>query len=85
MSESALPSIELPAPEPTEEDEVRLRELQILEKDAVLRGHPYRDEQCNNCLFYLNTDDEISYCWHPKLRILVGQEWWCQWWEEIAS
>lgn len=28
---------------------------------------------------------EISYCWHSKLRILVGGEWWCQWWDEIPE
>jgi hypothetical protein len=20
-------------------------------------------------------------CWHPKLRSLVGGDWWCQWWD----
>ena len=24
---------------------------------------------------------DISYCWHQKLRILVGANWWCQWWD----
>jgi hypothetical protein len=53
---------------------------------AVLKGHPYGDdEKCGNCLFYLNTDEDISYCWHPTLRILVGFEWWCQWWEPIPE
>jgi hypothetical protein len=28
---------------------------------------------------------EISYCWHQKLRILVGAEWWCQWWDKIPE
>jgi hypothetical protein len=23
--------------------------------------------------------------WHPKLRILVGVEWWCQWWDAIPE
>jgi hypothetical protein len=30
-------------------------------------------------------DKDISYCWHPKRRILVGGAWWCQWWEEIPE
>jgi hypothetical protein len=30
----------------------------------------------------MNPDAKISYCWHPKLRILVGGPWWCQWWEK---
>jgi len=51
-------------------------------EDNVLKGQPYGDERCDNCLFYLNADETISYCWHPKLRILVGGQWWCQWWEK---
>jgi hypothetical protein len=30
------------------------------------------DEKCGGRLYYLNPDDDISYCWHPQLRILVG-------------
>src|SRR5665647_1697088 len=73
------------SPEPTELDQTRQRELQILSEDAVLRGHPHGDEQCKNCLYYLDVDASISYCWHPKLRVLAGQDWWCQWWEEIPA
>ena len=73
------------APEPTELDETRQRELRILGEDAVLKGHPHGDERCKNCLYYLDVDDPISYCWHPKLRVLVGQDWYCQWWEEILA
>jgi len=51
----------------------------------VLRGHPSGDERCDNCLYYLENTAEISYCWHPKLRILVGGPWWCQWWEAIDA
>ena len=52
---------------------------------ATLKGKPYGDEKCDNCLYYLNPDDDISYCWHQQLRILVGAEWWCQWWEKIPE
>lgn len=75
----------LPTPEPNEVDEQKNRELMHLREDSVLRGKPYGDEKCGNCLYYLDTDDDISYCWHPKLRILVGADWWCQWWEEISG
>ena len=78
-------SAELPKPEPTEEDERKNREFQHLVEDAVLKGKPYGDEKCGNCLYYLDTDGDLSYCWHPKIRILVGTDWWCQWWEEIAE
>ena len=75
----------LSTPEPNEVDEQKNRELMHLREDSVLRGKPYGDEKCGNCLYYLDSDDDISYCWHPKLRILVGADWWCQWWEEIPA
>jgi hypothetical protein len=78
-------SDDLPLPEPKEIDEKNNILLRHLAEDAVLRGHPYGDEKCKNCLFYIDADAEISYCWHPKLRILVGHDWWCQWWEKLPA
>ncbi|MCZ7630318.1 MAG: hypothetical protein M5U19_15310 [Microthrixaceae bacterium] len=72
---------EIPPPEPKEIDERLAMELRILSDNAVLKGHPSGDERCDNCLYYLEPTAEISYCWHQKLRILVGGQWWCQWWE----
>ena len=76
---------DLPKPEPKEIDEKLALQLRHMVEDNVLKGKPYGDEKCGNCLYYLNTDDDIAYCWHPKLRILVGFEWWCQWWEKIEG
>ena len=76
---------DLPKPEPKEVDEKLALQLSHMMEDNVLKGQPYGDEKCGNCLYYLNTDEKIAYCWHPKLRILVGTEWWCQWWEKIAG
>ena len=77
-------TVDEPAPSPKPIDETRALELRHLADDAVLRAVPNGDERCDNCLYYLNPDDELSYCWHPKLRILVGRNWWCQWWEAKA-
>jgi hypothetical protein len=79
MAEEEAP--EAPTPKPI--DEQKAMEARHIIEDCVLRAVPYGDERCSNCLFYLNPDDELSYCWHPKLRILVGTTWWCQWWEKI--
>lgn len=68
-------------PEPKEVDESRSMELGHLAGNAMLRGHPIDGQQCGNCRYYLEDTADISYCWHPKLRILVGTDWWCQWWE----
>ncbi len=51
-------------------------------RTPCFRAVPYGDEKCDNCLYYMSPDQKLSYCWHPKLRILVGGEWWCQWWEK---
>ena len=77
----------VPPPEPKEVDEQNWAKLQVVIDRAVLKGKPpmANGEKCGNCLYYLNTDDDISYCWHPELRILVGFDWWCQWWEEIPA
>ena len=63
----------IPEPEPKEIDEKLAIELRHLAENAVLKGHPSGDEKCENCLYYLENTAEISYCWHPKLRILVGR------------
>lgn len=79
MSESVM------HPEPDEIDEARSMELRHLSANAVLRATFSGDARCENCLYYLENTADISYCWHPKLRILVGANWWCQWWEKASA
>ena len=75
----------IPEPEPKEIDEKLSMELRHLAENAVLKGRPSGEEQCQNCRYYLEPTAYISYCWHPKVRILVGDEWWCQWWDAIPD
>ena len=76
----------IPEPEPKEIDERLSIELRHLAENAVLKAHPYNEiERCETCRFYLEPTAEISYCWHQKLRILVGAQWWCQWWDAIPE
>ena len=82
---SSMSDYVIPEPEPKPIDETLAMELQILASNAVLRGHPSGDERCDNCRYYLDETNDLSYCWHPKIRILVGGNWWCQWWEEIPA
>jgi hypothetical protein len=76
---------EASSPEPAPVDEENAARLQQLVDDTSLKAHPYGEERCRNCHYYLDTDGDFSYCWHPKVRILVNQDWWCQWWEEQDS
>lgn len=75
----------IPEPEPKEIDEKLSMELRHLSSNAVLVGHPSGEEKCENCRYYLEPTADVSYCWHPKLRILVGSDWWCQWWDAIPA
>jgi hypothetical protein len=68
-------------PEPQEIDERISMELRILSTDAHLKGRATGDERCETCIYYLEPTADISYCWHQKLRILVGADWWCEWWD----
>jgi hypothetical protein len=49
-------------------------------EDAILQSTPNDAERCKDCKWFLGFSD-IGYCWHQKIRMLVGPEWWCQWWE----
>lgn len=75
----------IPDPEPKPIDEKLATELRHLSDNVVLRGAPPGSEKCENCPYYLENRAAISYCWHPKLRILVGANWCCQWWEAIPD
>ena len=72
-------------PEPQEIDEKISMELRILASDAHLKARPTGGERCDNCRYFLEPTAAISYCWHPKLRILVGADWWCQSWDGVAD
>ncbi|HEV7678041.1 MAG TPA: hypothetical protein VGQ42_05700 [Candidatus Dormibacteraeota bacterium] len=61
--------------------EQEFQELQALVRAAQLRGSPNADQRCDNCRFYVGEYKKIAYCNEPRLEILVGDDWWCQWWE----
>ena len=75
----------IPEPEPKEIDERLAIELRHLAENAVLKDEPQGEEHCANCRYYFEDTADISYCWHPKVRILVGAQWWCQWWEATPA
>jgi hypothetical protein len=68
-----------------EVDEVRFAQVQHLLKVSALRGEPLDDDSCANCLYFLEPDDPLSFCWHEKLQVLVGAGWWCHFWEMRAD
>lgn len=57
------------------------QQLQALIREAKLKGSPSGEQRCDNCRYYVGEYKKLAYCNHPKLEILVGADWWCQWWE----
>ena len=52
-----------------------------MRQEARLKGSPNDGQRCDNCRFYVGEFKKIAYCNEPRLEILVGADWWCQWWE----
>lgn len=76
---------DLPVPQPTEDDERLAEQFLRIKDETNLRGKPEGDQRCDNCHFYEQVDKDIAFCWHEKLEILVGADWWCDRWEEIGA
>jgi hypothetical protein len=68
-----------------EQMEQENQQLLQLVHESRLKGSPSGDQQCDNCRYYVAEYKKIAYCDHPKLDILVGFDWWCQWWEKTGS
>lgn len=69
--------------EETQIDPEREREGMMLmhrAEDALLDHQPHEGEKCKDCKWYVGFDG-VAYCWHQKIRMLVGPDWWCQWFE----
>ena len=52
-----------------------------VERESKLRTSANGDQRCDNCKYLVGVYKSIGYCNHPKLELLVGVDWWCQWWE----
>jgi len=64
-------------------DEAKFAETQRIVKVSALRSTPLDDDKCGNCYYYLEPENGFAFCWHEKLQILVGEQWWCHYWEMV--
>lgn len=62
-------------------DEARFQQSQRLIRLAALRGTPLDGDSCGNCRYFLEPGEAMAFCWHDKLQTLVGDQWWCHFWE----
>ena len=76
----------IPEPEPKEIDEQTLHGARPHGGHSTSSvGIPQATSGATTAATTSTTTKDLSYCWHPKVRILVGGNWWCQWWEEIPA
>ena len=68
-----------------EVDEQKFQHAQRALKISALQPAPSDGDSCRSCLYYLERDSELAFCWHEKLQILVGATWWCHYWEMAES
>lgn len=68
-----------------EQMELENEHFLALERESKLRASPNGDQRCDNCKSLVGVYKQIGYCHHPKLEILVGVDWWCQWWEKTED
>jgi hypothetical protein len=61
------------------------QQFQALIREAQLKGSPNGDQRCDTCKYFVGEYKDLAYCDHPKLEILVGDDWWCQWWEQQSE
>lgn len=64
-----------------EVDEAKFEQAQRTIKVSALRTTPLDEDSCSTCYYYLALDQGPAFCWHAKLQILVGHDWWCHYWE----
>jgi hypothetical protein len=65
-------------------DEEAFAAAQRVIRLTALRGEPVDDASCADCWYYLSPGDPLAFCWHEKLQMLVGHDWWCQHWEQAG-
>jgi len=68
-----------------EEMEQENQRFLAMVREARLKGSPSGEQRCDNCRYFVAEYKDIAYCNHPKLEILVGDDWWCQWWEAVEQ
>jgi len=48
---------------------------------AELATHPFEHEACAGCIFYAPRFDADGYCAHPEVKLDVGANWWCKYYD----
>ena len=55
-------------------------ELKARVEHADLWSASTNDDRCDNCRFYKVLREDIGYCVHKEVDMVVGGPWWCKLW-----
>ena len=57
-----------------------VEELKARVERADLWSASTNDDRCDNCRFYTILREDIGYCLHKEVDMVVGGPWWCKFW-----
>ena len=57
-----------------------VEELKARVEKADLWSASTNDDRCDNCRFYKVLREDIGYCIHKEVDMVVGGVWWCKLW-----
>jgi hypothetical protein len=55
-------------------------ELRARVERVDLWAHSTTDDRCANCRFYRVLREDVGYCLHKEVDMVVGGAWWCKLW-----
>jgi hypothetical protein len=62
-----------------------LSELKARVEKVDLWSYSTNDDRCDNCKYYKVMKEDIGYCAHREVDMVVGGPWWCKLWEPDAA
>jgi hypothetical protein len=58
-----------------------VQELKQRVENVDLWAYSTNEDRCDNCKFYRALKEDIGYCAHRDVDMVVGGPWWCKLWE----
>jgi hypothetical protein len=58
-----------------------MSELKARVENIDLWAYSTNDDRCDNCKYYKVIKEDIGYCAHRDVDMVVGGPWWCKLWE----
>jgi hypothetical protein len=62
-----------------------VEELKQRVENIDLWAYSTNEDRCDNCRFYRVLKEDIGYCAHRDVDMVVGAAWWCKLWAPDAK